>query len=150
MCFEGLNIWKPLKEWLRQKCRCQIPLSMKWWFTPTQAKSVLHNLEQAACGTGLHINADKYMCFNQRGDIYTLKGRLLKPVDKFTNLGSSVSSTENDINTRLAKAWTVIDRISVIWKSGLTDKIKRSIFQAEVVLRLLFGCTTWTLTKRRE
>ena len=38
----------------------------------------------------------------------------LKLVDKFTYLGSSVSSTENDSNTRLAKAWTAIDRLSVI------------------------------------
>ena len=67
-----------------------------------------------------------------------------------TYLGSSVSSTEKDINTRLAKAWTAIDRLSVMWKSDLTDKIKRSFFQAAVVLILLYGCTTWTLTKRME
>ena len=46
--------------------------------------------------------------------------------DKFTYLGSSVSPTENGINTQLAKAWTAIDRLLVIWKSYLTDKIKRS------------------------
>ena len=38
--------------------------------------------------------------------------------------------------------------LSIIWKSNLTDKIKRSFFQAAVVLILLYGCTTWTLTKR--
>ena len=27
---------------------------------------------------------------------------------------------------RLVKAWTAIDRLSVIWKSDLTDKIKLS------------------------
>ena len=32
----------------------------------------------------------------------------------------------------------------------LTDKMKRSFFQAEVVSILLYGCTTWTLTKRME
>ena len=32
----------------------------------------------------------------------------------------------------------------------LTDKMKRSFFQAAVVLILLYGCTTWTLTKRLE
>ena len=37
-----------------------------------------------------------------------------------------------------------------IWKSDLTDKMKRSFFQAAVVSILLFGCTTWTLTKRLE
>ena len=42
------------------------------------------------------------------------------------------------------------DRLSVIWKSDLTDKIKRSFFQAAVVSILLYGCTTWTLTKRME
>ena len=41
-----------------------------------------------------------------------------------------------------------IDRLSIIWKSDLTDKIKRSFFQAAVVSILLYGCTTWTLTKR--
>ena len=32
----------------------------------------------------------------------------------------------------------------------MTDKIKRSFFQAVVVSILLYGCTTWTLTKRME
>ena len=75
---------------------------------------------------------------------------LLKLVDKFTYLGSSVESTEKDIETRLTKAWTVINRLSIIWKSDLTDKMKRSFFQAAVTSILLYGCTTWTLTKRLE
>ena len=63
---------------------------------------------------------------------------------------NSVSSTEKDIDTRLTKVWTAIDRLSIIWKSDLTDKMKRSFFQAAVVSILLYGCTTWTLTKRLE
>ena len=70
--------------------------------------------------------------------------------DKFTYLGSSVESTEKDIETRLTKAWTAINRLSIIWKSDLTDKMKRSFFQAAVTSILLYGCTTWTLTKRLE
>ena len=53
--------------------------------------------------------------------------------DKFTYLGSSVSSTKKDIDMRLTKAWTAIDKLSIIWKSDLTDKMKRSFFQAAVV-----------------
>ena len=34
--------------------------------------------------------------------------------------------------------------------SDLTDKMKCSFFQAAVVSILLYGCTTWTLTKRLE
>ena len=90
------------------------------------------------------------MRYNQTGDITTLDRTPLKLVDKFTYLGSSVSSTEKDIDTRLTKAWTAIDRLSIIWKSDLTDKMKRSFFQAAVVSILLYGCTTWTLTKRLE
>ena len=108
--------------------------------------------ERATTGIGLHVNAHKteYMCYNQTGDISTLDGTFLKLVDKFTYLGSSVSSTEKDIDTRLTKVWTAIDRLSIIWKSDLTDKMKRSFFQAVVVSILLYGCTTWTLTKRLE
>ena len=90
------------------------------------------------------------MCYNQTGDISTLDGTSLKLVDKFTYLGSSVSSTEKDIDTRLTKAWTAINSLSIIWKSDLTDKMKRSFFQVVVVSILLYGCTTWTLTKRLE
>ena len=43
-----------------------------------------------------------------------------------------------------------INRLSTIWKSDLTDKMKRSFFQAAVTSILLYGCTTWTLTKRLE
>ena len=37
--------------------------------TLAQAESLLHSLERAAGGIGIHVNADKrkYMCFNQRG-----------------------------------------------------------------------------------
>ena len=90
------------------------------------------------------------MCYNQTGNITTIDGASLKRVDKFTNLGSSISSTENDIDTQLTKAWTTINRLLIIWKSDLTDKMKRSFFQAAVVLILLYECTTWTLTKRLE
>ena len=90
------------------------------------------------------------MCYNQTGGISTLDGTSLKLVDKFSYLGGSVSSTEKDIDTRLTKAWTAIDRLSIIWKSDLTDKMKRSFFQAAVVSILLYGCTTWTLSKRLE
>ena len=49
------------------------------------------------------------MCYNQTGDISTRDGTPLKLVDKFTYLGSSVASTEKDIDTRLTKAWTAIN-----------------------------------------
>ena len=87
---------------------------------PAQAETQQHSLERAAVGIGLHVKAQKteYMCFYQRGDIFTLNGSSLKLVDKFTYQETSVSSTE---------------QLLVIWKSDLTDKIKHSFFQAAVV-----------------
>ena len=49
---------------------------------------------------------------------------------------------------RLAKAWTAIDLLLVIYKSDLADKMKHSFFRSAVVSILLYGCTTWMLTKR--
>ena len=48
-------------------------------------------------------------CFQELFNIAHSKSGFLKLVDKFTYLGRNVSSTENDINTRLPKAWTAID-----------------------------------------
>ena len=102
------------------------------------AKTLVHSLERAVACIGLYVNADKMecMCFN---------GSSLKLVDKFTYFENSVLSTKNDIKTRLAKAKTANNSQSVIWKSDLIDKIKRSFFQAAIVSPLLYGCTTWML-----
>ena len=69
---------------------------------PAKAETLLHSSERAAVGIGLHFNAHKteYLCFNQTGEISTLNGSSLKPVDKFIYLGSRVSSTKTDIDTR--------------------------------------------------
>ena len=69
------------------------------------AETLLHSLKRATVGIGLHFNAHKteYMCFNQTGDISTLGGSSLKLVDKFTYLGSTVSSIDKEIESRLTK-----------------------------------------------
>ena len=66
--------------------------------TPNQPETLLHSLERAAAGIGLHVNAHKteYMCYNQTSDFSTLDRTSLKLVDKFTYLVSSVSSTEKE------------------------------------------------------
>ena len=92
--------------------------------TPNQAETLLLSLERAVAGIDLHVDVHKteYMCVNQTRNIFTLGGTSLKLVDKVTYLGSRVSSTEENIDTRLTKAWTSIDKLSIIWKSDLTDK----------------------------
>ena len=60
--------------------------------------------------------------------------------EKHANIRSIDTLVTNVISIRLIYAWTAIDRLSIIWKSDLTNK---SFFQAAVVSILLYGCTTW-------
>ena len=96
----------------------------------TLAETLLHSLERAAADISLHVNAHKreYMCFNQTGDISTLGSSSLNLVDKFTYLGSSVSSTEKHIDMRLSKAWRANNRLSVIWESLPYDRLTETQF----------------------
>ena len=79
---------------------------------------------QIARGIGLPMNANKteYMCFKRKEAFSTQNGVPPKLVNKFIYPRSSVSSTESDVNMRLAKGMTVIDRLSIIWKSEPYDK----------------------------
>ena len=64
---------------------------------------------------GLQMNVHKkYVCFNQKRDNSTLNSGSLKPVDKFTHLRNSVSSTENDINSKGMNCYLcIIDNMEV-------------------------------------
>ena len=77
-----------------------------------EAEDTLHKQIQTQTW---HVNVNKteHMCFNQRGDISTLNRNSLKLMDKFTYLGSRVSSNEKYVNTRRAKEWTAFDRLSI-------------------------------------
>ena len=81
--------------------------------------------QNRASSIGRYRNANKteYMCFKQKGAISTLNGKPLELVDQLTYLGSNISSTESDDNISLMKAWNAIDRLSIIKKFDLFDKI---------------------------
>ena len=91
-----------------------------------------------------------YLCFNWEGPISTQNGGPLKLVDKFMYLNSSISSTESNVIMLLVKMWTAISRLLIIWKTDLSNKIKRDFSQAVVVSIILYGCTTRMLTKHIE
>ena len=76
--------------------------------------------------------------------------KLLMIVDEFAYIRSNISSTESNINIRLTKLWNAIEKLLIIQKSDLSNKIKQDFFQAVSVTILLYGCTTWMLTKHIE
>ena len=82
----------------------------------------------------MNANKTEYMCFKLEGPPSTLSGEYLKLVDKFAYLGSSVSSTESDVDIYLVERWPAINLLSIVWKFNLSDKIKWDIFRALVDL----------------
>jgi len=120
----------------------------------TDGSSLLHCLEKAASEVGLYINYKKteFLCYNQyhSGTIKSMKNENIKAVQDFTYLGSSIASTKKDIEIRLGKAWSALNKLDVIWKSSLPANLKRKYFQATVESVLVYGATSWTLTKSLE
>ena len=53
----------------------------------------------------------------------------LKLRDTFMYLGSSISSTERNVNINIRKVWIIIFRLMTIPKTYLFDKIMRSFLQ---------------------
>ena len=76
------------------------------------------------------------MCFNQDGAIFSLNSKPQKLVDLFIYLGSNIASTESDINLRIGKACTAIDKSSTTWQSNLSDRIKREFFRVSTTVWL--------------
>ena len=60
--------------------------------------------------------------------IFTVSCKPLKLVDQFSYLGTNNTSIESDVNIRRPKTRNAIDKLSRIWKSYPSDKIKRNFF----------------------
>ena len=74
------------------------------------------------------------MCFNQDGSISSLNGKPLKLVEPSINLGSNISSTENDVNSCIGKAWTTIDKLTTLQTS---DPFDISIYSSKILSKLI-------------
>ena len=121
------------------------------WFNPPFCKFTHNSIGKYFINLlDRHFNKDNSLSKNFNRNAVKISFSCKNDMYKILNNHNRRLLTETDINTRLAKAQTVIHSLSVIWKSDLTDKMKRSFFQAAVALILLYGCTTWTLTKLME
>lgn len=85
-------------------------------------------------------------------NIYVNEQRL-NLVDKFTYLGSTLSSTvviDDEINTRLAKASAAFGRLHKnVWdRRGITTETKIKVYKAVVLTTMLYGFESWTVYQR--
>ena len=75
---------------------------------------------------------------------------MIKRVEDFKYLGSYIKSTDRDVNIRIAKAWADLNSMLSIWKSKLSEGLKRNFFRAAVEYVLVYGSVTWTITQSIE
>ena len=118
-----------------------------------KAQLLLERVEAAAQDIGLHVNEGKtkYMRYNlPQGDIWAMSGTALEEVDNFLYLGAWVDDTEKDIEVRIAKGWSALNRMEIIWKSKIQKELKIRFFRATVESVMMYGAESWTLTKTLE
>ena len=103
---------------------------------------------------GLNINSGKTeFIIIKQGENEKMKSLYDKDIKKVSDVkypGSYIQSTENDINIRLAKSWAALNKMNVILKSRLPDRIKRNFFRATIESVLVYGSISWTLAKALE
>ena len=101
---------------------------------------------QLLVGIGIYVNVNKrmFLRFKQERPMSTLSSKPLNLEDPFTCHGRNISSTESNVSMWVGRVWDAVDKLLIIWKSDLSDKIKRVFFQAVVMSVLPYRCTTWT------
>ena len=112
-----------------------------------------NQLEETSKRTGLYINSDKTKAMrlntNQTSSII-INGKEIENVDKFTYLGSIISTTggtDEDVYARKTKALQAFSILKPVWKSRtLRTSTKIRIFNSNVKSVLLYGCETWRET----
>ena len=111
-------------------------------------------LTEEAAKTGLQVNIDKteVMRMNSKQlNPINLGGNNLKEVEKFTYLGSIVTThggSDEDIQARINKARNTFVSLKPVWNSSvISRKNKIRIFNTNVKSVLLYGSETWRVTE---
>ena len=120
-------------------------------------QSAMDNFSSACSAFGLTISTKKTEVLYQPADkedlnepTITVNNELLKSVETFTYLGSTLSKDariDAEVDKRIAKASTAFGRLrSNVWeRKGLTLKTKLKVYKAVVLPSLLYSCEAWTV-----
>ena len=80
---------------------------------------------------------------------------LLENVNTFkyivVTLKSDGAKSDNELRIRLATSTSAMVRLGQIWNSkNITFHVKYNLYKSLILSILLYGCETWTITKREE
>ena len=100
----------------------------------------------------MNAKKTKIIAFHQKEpvEIKAKDGSQLEVLQDFKYLGSMMSSTEADIKVRKQMAWQACNKLDKIWKSKLSKDLKIRLLISTVEAVLLYGCETWSLSKKQE
>ena len=92
-----------------------------------------------------------YMTFNQNSSkLTTINKKYIKLTNDFLYLGLWICFNEKDVDIRIGKAWVALQKLNTTWNSNLPKNLKLAFFHTTVSSVLLYGSSTWTLTKKLE
>jgi len=123
-----------------------------------QAKRLVHSVEAECMIVGLRLNAGKtkVMFFNTGVEsLHSIDGTEIKQAltdtgeQDFIYLGCWCTK-DRDIRTRKALAWKSLHKLNKVWSSDMSREIKIELFRATTETILLYGSSTWTLTKQEQ
>ena len=72
----------------------------------------------------------------------------MKLVDNFIYLGSSIQSSQKDMEVRIGQAWNALNKMDRILKSNMQNQLKVNFFRVTVENFLLYGAESFTLTTK--
>jgi len=119
-------------------------------------EKTVHSLHKEAMSYGLVMNTDKTktMVFGDKqiSSTICIDGIELEYVKKFIYLESNMTydlDCSKKIAVRMAKAMANLKALDKIWKNkAITLETKLRILKTCVFSTMLYGCETWTVTKR--
>jgi len=121
----------------------------------SEVQSMLDDLSLECRKIGLEINVGKtkWMSTAENRSLL-LHGKQVEQVTSFIYLGQNLTMPRDhncEVGRRIGSAWASFNRVGQLLKNkNVPMKIKRKYFNTCIVPALLYGCTTWALTKKTE
>ena len=126
--------------------------------TQEELQSLMDCFSQACKEFGLTISLKKTNVLGQDSEalpVITINEYELDAVCQFTYLGSTITDNRSlyaEINKRIGKAASTLARLTArVWTSPkLSVKTKMAVYNAYVIITLLYGSETWTTCRAAE
>ena len=87
------------------------------------------------------------MNYNLNSDVNLMSrnGHRIKRFNNLKYIGSTRVSNENDIQIRISQALSELNSMKIIWKSKMSNNLKRNFFRSAIESILLYGSITCIL-----